>query len=267
MDVSLSKLLKKLEHIETKIREYCLSVSKLPCFVVPNTAVDSLFIVNSLVNDLEDLLNRDYDLIVDVWDGIGTLQEELMLLRSFVEVFKEQHHAELVFWIRDAAYEAEYLINSFVVGGIPIWYLTLRLPDVIQKIKLIGIRLEEIKKNYNDVKYLISSFMVGDVPVWYLKLRLPDVVDNIKVISMGPEEIKIDGAQIGSKDPSEEVASQDKKISIDDIVVGFQDEATIIADQLAGGPKQLQVISIFGMPGLGKTTLAKKLYNDPAVFY
>ncbi|KAI3462427.1 hypothetical protein Pfo_019090 [Paulownia fortunei] len=267
IDLSLNKLLKKFEHMETKIREHCLTVSKLPSFAVPNTAVDSLFIVNSLVNDLEDLMNRGDDLIVDVWDGIGTLQEELILLRSFLEVFKEQHHAELVLWIRDAAYEAEYLINSFVIGDIPICYLTLRLPDVIQKIKLIGIGLEEIKKNNNNVKYLISSFMVGDVPVWYLKLRLPDFVENIKVISTGPEEIKINGDQRKAEDPTEVVASQAEKISSDDIVVGFEDEATIIADQLAGGPKQLQVISIFGMPGLGKTTLAKKSYNDPAVFY
>ncbi|KAL8061712.1 hypothetical protein ABFX02_02G103100 [Erythranthe guttata] len=247
VDLSLAKLLKMFEHVEAKIREHCLAVPVLPSFTVPTADVDFIFVVSSLVNDLKGLLSQEGGPIGDVCNGIvTTLLEELMLLRSLLEVFKEQPHVELVLWIRDSAYEAEYLINSFVVGDIPAWYLTLRLPRVIQKIKLIGIGLEEIKENYNNVKYLIDSFRVGDIPVWYLKPRLSNVIDNIK---LGPEEIKINA-------------------SIDDgVVVGFEDEATIIADQLTGGGKQLEVISIFGMPGLGKTTLAKKLYNGPAVSY
>ncbi|KAL7163261.1 hypothetical protein ACSBR2_039372 [Camellia fascicularis] len=51
----------------------------------------------------------------------------------------------------------------------------------------------------------------------------------------------------------------------EEITVGFDDEALTIKELLAGEKKQLQMISIVGMPGLGKTTLATKLYNDPCI--
>ncbi|XP_059317167.1 putative late blight resistance protein homolog R1B-16 [Lycium ferocissimum] len=44
-------------------------------------------------------------------------------------------------------------------------------------------------------------------------------------------------------------------------IVGFENETAELIHQLVWGPKHLDVVALVGMPGIGKTTMAKRLYT------
>ncbi|KAH0668546.1 hypothetical protein KY289_023039 [Solanum tuberosum] len=64
---------------------------------------------------------------------------------------------------------------------------------------------------------------------------------------------------------SEESCIEPYYPSIDEELVGFDDDAQNITEYLISGVKRLDVVSIVGMAGLGKTALARKIYNSPSI--
>nr|XP_027120389.1 putative late blight resistance protein homolog R1B-17 [Coffea arabica]XP_027120391.1 putative late blight resistance protein homolog R1B-17 [Coffea arabica] len=67
--------------------------------------------------------------------------------------------------------------------------------------------------------------------------------------------------------PSRHMPSKENIPTVHEVMVGLDDEAEKVIERLRSGSEQLEFVPIVGMAGLGKTTLAKKVYNDSSIIY
>ncbi|XP_075106214.1 putative late blight resistance protein homolog R1A-3 [Nicotiana tabacum] len=118
-----------------------------------------------------------------------------------------------------------------------------------------------------EAKDVIDSIILRDNGLLHLIFSLPVAIEKINFIkeevSNLLEKIPKNRGVIVVNSLNKPV---DRKSSIaGKIIVGFKEETDLIIRNLTRGSKMLDVISITGTPGSGKTTLAHKMYNDKVV--
>ncbi|KAJ9553984.1 hypothetical protein OSB04_018029 [Centaurea solstitialis] len=117
--------------------------------------------------------------------------------------------------------------------------------------------------------------------VFKTSLNLKKMLKSMKSIKVELNKINISDMKMDSSSRIDHVKSRQsvaagtsytrnplgiKKLS-EEIVVGLHHDVEIIRDKLTEDTKQLCVVSIVGMGGIGKTTLSTKLFNDPFIKY
>ncbi|KAD4982109.1 hypothetical protein E3N88_18780 [Mikania micrantha] len=192
-----------------------------------------------------------------------------MIQTLYIDEHQDSHQLEKFDDLKkrfiDAAEEAQYIVDLFLSG---VHIRNNNVSDV------------QIRRSSKSVVDLVLSFAYirnnrhfPTSRAFKRSLNLVNVRRSFKSVkekfmSMRNDNTKMDASRRTERtlDQSASAAAGPKKL-LNEIIVGIDDDAKLIKDKLMEDRRKLDVVSVVGMGGIGKTTLATKVFNDSYVKY
>ncbi|KAL2329550.1 hypothetical protein Fmac_017131 [Flemingia macrophylla] len=202
--------------------------------------VDS--VVSFLLENLSRLLNDEIKLLSGVEEKVDSLNNELKFIYMFLKSSQGKRSdavvKEVVSQIRDVAYKAEDVVDTYVAK--------------IAKHKYMGNKIFKL--------FHLRVLHEVNTDIDKIRNRIDDIYKNKK-------RYRIEQGEFQSQDfvgITESLRKKRRDVEEQDIV-GLVHDSNVIIQQLKESDMRLKVVSIIGMGGLGKTTLARKIYNNNQV--
>ncbi|KAI5678544.1 hypothetical protein M9H77_09494 [Catharanthus roseus] len=224
-------------------------MGELKVYVRPDfPKTNGLGFIDSLLEKLEELLNTE--LSASQKHQIEEIMGDIEFLTTFLRNIQEhdiqlQELKDLHGHVIDVAYEAERYIDSMMLDDSVEWHNLLWLYHLQKDIRLV---MTNLATTYNKIPHAKEQ----DMPLI--------LVQKETVEKLFEEPFK--GGVISEPTFSTQTEA---KTSIGESIVSLCDQEKLIIDRLVAGPDQLDIVPIVGLPGIGKTTLAKQVYNCPEV--
>nr|KYP65272.1 Disease resistance protein RPP13 [Cajanus cajan] len=195
-----------------------------------------------LLQNLSRLLEDELKLLSGVEDKINSLCNELKFIDIFLKSFSEgkcndKVVKEVVSQIRDVAHNAEDVVDTYITN-----VTKHRTRNMLSKLFHFKERFMVLHKVNAEIERIRS--------------HIDEIYKNKERYGIGEGEF-----------PSEEAESLRKRrrdVEEED-VVGLVHDSSVVIKQLTVSDSCSEVVSIIGMGGLGKTTLARKIYNKSEV--